>query len=66
MYGVFETHDEVYQYRDSTPLTLNHTDRPATSEQDSFELRLNYEGDRLSYTAGSYYWEYDYSIELTS
>ncbi|HEX7034571.1 MAG TPA: TonB-dependent receptor [Pseudomonadales bacterium] len=66
VYGRFETDEEVYQDWDSTPLTLYHTDRPATWEQDSYELRLNYSGDRLSYTAGAYYWESDYHIDLTS
>jgi iron complex outermembrane receptor protein len=66
VYGGFETEEEVYQDWDSTPLTLYHTDRPATWEQDSFELRLNFAGERLSYTAGAYYWESDYRIDLTS
>lgn len=66
VYGRFETDEEVYQDWDSTPLTLYHTDRPATWKQDSYELRLNYDGDRLSYTAGVYYWESDYRIDLTS
>jgi iron complex outermembrane recepter protein len=55
----------VYQDWDGTPLTLYHTDRPATWNQHSHELRLN-TGDRLSYTAGVYYWESDYRIDLTS
>ncbi len=66
VYGGFETDEEVYQDWDSTPLTLYHTDRPATWEQDSFEARLNFAGERLSYTAGAYYWESDYRIDLTS
>jgi iron complex outermembrane recepter protein len=66
VYGRFETDEEVYQDWDATPLTLYHTDRPATWKQDSFELRLNFAGDRLSYTAGAYYWESDYRIDLAS
>jgi iron complex outermembrane receptor protein len=66
VFGRFETDEEVYQDWDASPLTLYHTDRPATWDQDSYELRLNFTGDRLSYTAGAYYWESDYHIDLTS
>ncbi len=66
VYGGFETEEAVYQDWDATPLTLYHTDRPAEWEQDSFELRLNYSGDQLKYTAGLYYWDSEYSIDLTS
>jgi iron complex outermembrane receptor protein len=66
VYGRFETEEEVYQDWDASPLTLYHTDRPASWNQDSYELRLNFTGDRLSYTAGAYYWESDYHIDLTS
>ena len=66
VYGGFDTEEEVYQDWDSSPLTLYHTDRPAEWEQDSLELRLNFTGDRLSYTAGAYYWESNYHIDLTS
>ncbi len=66
VYGRFKTDEEVYQDWDSTPLTLYHTDRPANWDQGSYELRLNYTGPRLNYTAGLYYWDSDYRIDLTS
>lgn len=66
VFGDFSTDEEVYQDWDATALTLYHTDRPADWNQQSHELRLNYSGDRLSYTAGLYYWDSDYSIDLLS
>ena len=66
VFGRFETDEEVFQDWDSSPLSLYHTDRPATWEQDSYELRLNFVGERLSYTAGAYYWESEYGIDLVS
>jgi iron complex outermembrane receptor protein len=66
VFGDFSTDEQVYQDWDGTPLTLYHTDRPATWDQQSHELRLNYSGDRLSYTAGLYYWDADYHIDLFS
>jgi len=66
VFGDFSTDEEVYQDWDSTALTLYHTDRPATWDQTSYELRLNFSGDRLSYTAGLYYWDADYRIDLFS
>ena len=64
--GDFSTDEEVHQDWDGTPLTLYHTDRPATWDQQSHELRLNYTGDQLKYTAGFYYWDSDYHIDLTN
>ena len=66
VYGKFKTDEKVYQDWDATPLTLYHTDRPADYDQDSHELRFTHTGDRLSYTAGLYYWNSSYSIDLTS
>lgn len=66
VFGDFSTDEEVYQDWDATGLTLYHTDRPATWDQQSHELRLNYAGDRLNYTAGLYYWDADYHIDLLS
>lgn len=66
VFGDFSTDEEVYQDWDATAETLYHTDRPATWNQTSYELRLNYTGDRLSYTAGLYYWDADYHIDLAS
>lgn len=66
VFGDFSTDEEVYQDWDATALTLYHTDRPATWDQQSHELRLNYAGDRLNYTAGLYYWDADYHIDLLS
>jgi iron complex outermembrane receptor protein len=66
VFGDFSTEEEVYQDWDSTAETLYHTDRPADWNQQSHELRLNYSGDRLSYTAGLYYWDADYHIDLFS
>jgi iron complex outermembrane receptor protein len=66
VFGDFSTEEEVYQDWDGTALTLYHTDRPATWNQQSHELRLAFTGDRVSYTAGLYYWESDYRIDLLS
>jgi iron complex outermembrane receptor protein len=66
VFGDFSTEEEVYQDWDATPLTLYHTDRPADWNQQSHEVRLNYSGERLSYTAGLYYWDSDYNIDLYS
>jgi iron complex outermembrane receptor protein len=66
VFGDFSTEEEVYQDWDASPLTLYHTDRPADWNQTSHELRLNYAGDRLSYTVGLYYWDADYHIDLAS
>jgi iron complex outermembrane receptor protein len=66
VFGDFSTDEEVFQDWDATPETLYHTDRPATWDQTSYELRLNYTGERLSYTAGLYYWDSDYHIDLLS
>jgi iron complex outermembrane receptor protein len=66
VFGDFSTDEEVFQDWDATALTLYHTDRPATWDQASYELRLNFSGDRLSYTAGVYYWDADYHIDLFS
>ena len=66
VFGSFSTDEEVYQDWDATALTLYHTDRPATWDQQSYELRYNYTGDRLSLTAGLYYWDSDYNIDLLS
>jgi len=66
VFGDFSTDEEVYQDWDATPETLYHTDRPATWDQTSYELRLNYTGNRFSYTAGLYYWDADYHIDLVS
>jgi iron complex outermembrane receptor protein len=66
VFGDFSTDEEVLQDWDATPLTLYHTDRPANWDQQSYELRFNYSGDRLSYTAGLYHWDSDYSIDLVS
>ena len=66
VFGDFATDEEVYQDWDGTALTLYHTDRPATWNQQSHELRLTHTGDRLSYTVGAYLWESDYRIDLMS
>jgi iron complex outermembrane receptor protein len=66
VFGDFSTEEEVYQDWDAGPLTLYHTDRPATWDQTSYELRLNYTSDRFNYTAGLYYWDADYHIDLAS
>jgi iron complex outermembrane receptor protein len=66
VFGDFSTDEKVYQDWDGTSRTLYHTDRPATWNQQSHELRLGFTGDKLSYTAGLYYWESDYRIDLMS
>jgi iron complex outermembrane receptor protein len=66
VFGDFATDEKVYQDWDGTARTLYHTDRPATWNQQSHELRLTHTGDRLSYTVGAYLWESDYRIDLMS
>jgi iron complex outermembrane recepter protein len=63
IFGDFETDEKTYQDWDGTPWTLYHTDRPATWSQRSHELRLNFGGERLHYTAGVYVWDADYYID---
>jgi iron complex outermembrane receptor protein len=65
VFGYFKTGEGVYQDWDGTPLTLYHTDRPATYDQRSHELRLSYNaGEALSYTVGVYHWTSGYKIDL--
>ncbi len=66
VFGRFSTEEEVFQDWDGTSLTLYHTDRPATWDQTSHELRWVHSGDRLDYTVGVYAWESDYRIDLRS
>ncbi len=66
VFGRFSTEEEVFQDWDGTALTLYHTDRPATWDQTSHELRWVHSGDRLDYTIGVYAWESDYRIDLRS
>jgi iron complex outermembrane receptor protein len=66
VFGRFSTEEEVFQDWDGTALTLYHTDRPATWDQTSHELRWVHSGDRLDYTVGIYAWESDYRIDLRS
>lgn len=63
VFGYFATREETYQDWDGTPFTLYHTDRPATWNQRSHELRLTHVGERLSYSAGVYVWDADYYID---
>lgn len=66
VFGRFSTDEKVFQDWDGTALTLYHTDRPATWNQTSHELRWVHSGDRLDYTVGLYAWESDYRIDLRS
>ena len=67
LFGYFTTEEAVTQDWDGTPLTLYHTDRPATYAQRSHELRLTHVTDSpLSYTLGAYYWKSNYRIDLLS
>ena len=66
VFGDFSTDEKVYQDWDGTALTLYHTDRPAVWDQQSHELRLTHTGERFTYTAGLYFWDSDYRIDLTS
>jgi len=66
LFGYFKTKEAVYQDWDGTPLTLYHTDRPATYDQYSHELRLTRTSDRLNYTIGLYAWKSQYQIDLLS
>lgn len=67
LFGYFTTDEKVRQDWDGTPLTLYHTDRPATYTQRSHELRLTRATDSpLSYTVGAYFWKSEYRIDLLS
>jgi iron complex outermembrane receptor protein len=67
LFGYFATDEKVTQDWDGTPLTLYHTDRPATYAQRSHELRLTRTGEGpLSYTVGAYAWNSNYRIDLLS
>lgn len=66
VFGKFSTDEKVFQDWDGTALTLYHTDRPATWDQVSHELRWVHSGDRLDYTVGVYAWDSDYRIDLRS
>jgi iron complex outermembrane receptor protein len=67
LFGYFSTDENVRQDWDGTPLTLYHTDRPATYLQRSHELRLTHATDSaLSYTIGAYAWNSNYRIDLLS
>lgn len=67
VFGYMETDEAVSQDWDGTPLLLYHTDRPATYDQSSHELRLTHTPDGpLSYTVGAYLWDSEYRIDLVS
>lgn len=66
VFGKFSTEEEVFQDWDGTARTLYHTDRPATWNQASHELRWVSSGDRLDFTAGLYLWDSDYRMDLRS
>jgi iron complex outermembrane receptor protein len=66
VFGNYATEEKVYQDWDGTDLTLYHTDRPAEYDQTSHELRLAYDGEKLSYTVGAYLWNSEYRIDLVS
>lgn len=67
LYGRWESEETILSNWDGTPELLYGTDRPADYEQDSHELRLTYDaGGRLTFVAGAYLWNSEYSIDLNS
>ena len=65
--GYWETGETVLSDWDGVTDLLFHTDRPADYKQLTNELRLTYDdGGKLTYTAGAYIWDSDYSIRLHS
>jgi iron complex outermembrane receptor protein len=67
LYGHWESDEEIVSNWDGTPELLYGTNRPATYEQDSHELRFTYDnGGNLSFVTGIYYWDSEYDIDLNS
>jgi iron complex outermembrane receptor protein len=67
IYGRYLTDEAITQDFDGTPLTLFHTDRPATYRQDTHELRFTKGGaGPINLVAGLYYWDSAYQIDLVS
>ena len=65
--GTWDSEETILSSWDSTPQLLFGTTRPADYEQTSHELRLNYDASgKLSYTAGAFLWNSEYSIDLRS
>lgn len=66
IYGRMRTDESILQDFDATPLTLYHTDRPATYNQDTHELRLTKSGGPFTFVLGGYLWNSQYQIDLVS
>ena len=67
LYGRWESDEEIVSNWDGTPEFLYGTNRPASYEQDSHELRLTYDaGGKLTFVGGLYYWDSSYDIDLNS
>jgi iron complex outermembrane receptor protein len=67
LYGHWESDETILSNWDGTPELLFGTDRPATYDQDSHELRLTYDGGgALSFVNGLYLWDSKYDIDLNS
>ena len=62
VYGTREIDENVRQEFDGQ--TFHHflTDRPTFLEQESFEIRLESDFERVRTTFGAYYWEHDYEM----
>ena len=67
VYGYWESDETILSGWDGTPELLYGTDRPATYEQNSHELRMTYDaGGAFSFVGGLYLWESEYEIPLQS
>ncbi len=67
LYGHWESDEEIVSNWDGTPELLYGTNRPASYDQDSHELRLTYDaGGKLTFVSGLYYWDSSYDIDLNS
>ncbi len=65
--GTWESDETTIGGWDGTPQLLFGTTRPAEYEQVSHELRFTYDaGGKLSYTAGVFLWDSEYTIDLRS
>lgn len=65
IFGWLKTNEEIHQDFDASPLTLYHTDRPASWRQTTNELRLTKGGSGpLTFVLGGYLWDSRYSINL--
>lgn len=57
IYGHREVEEDAFYDFDGSPIEIFHVHRPNDYEQDSTEVRVDYEAGRFSATAGYFYWK---------